>query len=147
MSIKKSIITGIKQWGENQFLILGYLGGNIKELPIEHTKKSFSNIMSFRRTFMNCKDLTFIPDDLFTNCINVQYFTEVFEGCENLENIPANLFVDLKNCKGFERAFKNCINLKGTVYPIWEDENIKGDDCFLNCTKLNNYNEIPEIWK
>ena len=117
-AVSKSNIVGIKQWGQNQFLVIGYLGGNIKELPTQEPKY-LSRTIVFNQTFKNCKDLRTIPDNLFKGFYNIETFDGVFEGCDKLENIPFNLFNHLRFCKNYSRAFANCINLKSTMPSVW----------------------------
>ena len=122
------------------------------------------NVTKFLYTFDGCTGLTSIPEDLFANCPNVTNFSYTFGSCTGLTSIPENLFVNCPNVTDFLGTFTECTNLTGNAIPLWERvegyENLDFEDidawvesnpwgmgCYYNCTKLNNYNNIPMYWK
>ena len=122
------------------------------------------NVTDFYGTFVGCTGLTSIPEDLFANCPNVTNFSYTFGSCTGLTSIPENLFVNCPNVTDFLGTFTECTNLTGNAIPLWERvegyENLDFEDidawvesnpwgmgCYYNCTKLNNYNNIPMYWK
>lgn len=76
-------------------------------------------------------------------------FKAVFSGCTGLNGtIPSNLFENNRKIIHFQNAFYGCKNLIGSAPALWELENISSKSgCFANCSKLNNYSEIPSDWK
>ena len=122
------------------------------------------NVTDFSYTFFGCTGLTSIPEDLFANCPNVTDFSCTFVGCTGLTSIPENLFANCPNATDFYATFAECTNLTGNAIPLWErvegyenldfedidawvETNPRGEGCYYNCTKLNNYNNIPMYWK
>jgi len=120
----------------------------------------------FYYTFYSCGNLTgSIPSGLFGNISGapVDYmFNGTFRGCSNLSgSIPSGLFGDLSGAPAgymFNYTFYNCPNLTGesALMPdgythLYEQfSNASGnqcDNCFLNATGLDDYDDIPVAWK
>ena len=117
---------------------------------------------SFYNTFANCTKLTIIPEHLFDNNALVTFFLGTFDNCTSLTSIPEKLFYYNTNVTDFHYTFRNCSGLTGTVptdsdgTPIYKRsgvgkpgryEIVTGHkDCFLGCTGLTDYSEIPEDW-
>lgn len=125
----------------------------------------FSNnkkILNFTHTFKNCKSITEIPIGLFDNNVDVTTFYGTFQGCSNLISIPSKLFENNKKVTAFSFTFSECNELSVSV-PIDSDgtpiynRSTPGKNgyskvnyttsCFKNCTKLKDYDNIPNEWK
>ena len=122
--------------------------------------KMFMNctkIISFEGSFSDCNNLTTIGDNAFANCSSVESFRITFQNCSNLTTIGDNAFANCQNVISYQGTFENCTNLTGHAPELWEsgtnsEENDycgtpNGNSCFYNCTKLENYDEIPFYWK
>ena len=157
-------IIEITQWGETGLESI-YLDNCTKLRRIASpSENSFIKITEFRDTFSGCASLTSIPEDLFSNCPNVDSFQSTFENCIGLTSIPQNLFSNCQNVTDFDGTFSGCTNLTGEAIPLWERvdgwENLdfentsewfttipNGHSCYRGCEKLSNYSSIPEYWK
>ena len=112
-----------------------------------------SNVESFGATFAMCSSLTNIPEKLFANCPNVTEFWNTFSECRSLTSIPEKLFANCPNVADFWRTFSECSNLTGKSIQLWNegrdgvDENNGGEGCYYMCVKLEDYSDIPELWK
>ena len=77
--------------------------------------------------------------------------------CTNLRKIASPTENSFGGVQSFDRAFMDCTSLTGNAPELWlngtnsEENNYMGTpdgaDCFYNCTKLNNYEQIPEYWR
>ena len=132
-----SKIIEITQWGETGLEGI-YLGDcrNLRKIA-SPTENSFKNITEFSYTFDGCTGLTSIPEDLFANCPNVTDFHGTFTECTNLTGNAIPLW---ERVEGYE-------NLDFEDIDAWMETNPRGEGCYYNCTKLNNYNNIPMYWK
>ena len=114
------------------------------------------NVTNFESTFEECSNLTSIPAKLFANCPNVTNFHRTFYECSSLTSIPEELFSKCEKVESFSHTFFGCESLTGSAPELWkrgtnsEENNYRGDpdgcNCFLGCTKLENYGEIPYYW-
>ena len=133
-----------------------FSGTGIQSIP----DKMFMNctkITSFASVFYGCDNLQTIGDYAFSNCSNVTDFGRTFSHCINLTKIGKDIFSRCNNVEMYNETFLECANLTGKAPELWltgtnsEENNYKGEPngnaCFYNCTKLDNYNEIPEYWK
>lgn len=78
-----------------------------------------SNLFSKKKStigssFINCNNITEIPEDLFKDCINVEAFTYTFRYCDNIRTIPENLFKYNTKVKIFYETF---VGYKGENIP------------------------------
>ena len=98
-----------------------------------------------------CNLLTGTLDaQLFANNGNLTNVNNAFRGCGGLNEISGLLFSNSKNPKitNFDETFRGCGNLTGSAPTLWSQfANAEGLYCFNGCTKLDNYDEIPEQWK
>ena len=91
-------------------------------------------------------------------------FASTFNSCSNLINIPNNIFDNNRRVTSFYNTFYSCYNvvgespytiINGVKYHLYErsnnpDEFIKPtnfDNCFSGCSKLSDYQYIPNDWK
>ena len=132
-----------------------FAGCSLTSIP-ENLFANCPNVTSFYYTFNGCSSLTSIPERLFANCPNVTIFGGTFARCSNLTSIPENLFANCPNVTKFDSTFYECSNLTGNSIKLWSqterkekgiDENNGGMNCYYRCTKLTDYDEIPEYWK
>ena len=117
----------------------------------------------FKSTFNGCKSLTSIPEGLFSGVTGNarDLFAYTFYGCTSLTTIPEGLFSGVtgnanSNTVGlFDSTFYGCTSVKGTtpkingkkIWVVFEFSASVGIKCFYKCTKLSDYNEIPNEWK
>ena len=153
---ENSQLISIEDWGYTGSQ--GYYFGYCENLTTIASPRpnTFKNVISFKSTFAGCTSLTSIPADLFANCTQVEVFTWTFRGCTSLTSIPADLFANCTQVESFLGTFGGCINLTGEPIPLWErvpngSENgyegiPDGAGCYAKCTKLTNYESIPELW-
>ena len=124
----------LKSWGEieaerYEFTSCTNLGGSIPS-PSENTFMNFEDDMEY--LFLNCKSITSIPEDLFSNIPDdITIFKDTFNGCESLTNIPENLFANAVNAESFEGIFDGCIGL--TSIP---------ENLFANNLKVTTFKEV-----
>ena len=92
-----------------------------------------------------------------TGPTNASYFNNICLNCFSLEELP-NIFPSggwaaafAVPTATFTSAFQGCFSLKGTVPRwIWEDwggNKTAQNSCFDFCYQLDNYSEIPDLWK
>lgn len=113
-------------------------------------------------TFENCSSLTEIPEGFFDNNPNITCLFHTFINCISLKTIPIKLFAKNKKIDSMGYTFAHCKNLISPC-PIDEDNtpiyNRSGSGksgyaivspythCFLDCTKMADYDSIPSDWK
>lgn len=128
---------------------------NLIDIP-EKLFANCPNVTSFNTTFAECTSLSNIPEKLFANCPNVTSFYCTFNRCTGLISIPKELFANCPNVTSFDYTFTNCINLTGDPIKLWNetkrkekgiDETHGGCSCYAGCTKLTEYEKIPENWR
>jgi hypothetical protein len=101
-----------------------------------------------------------LPDGLLSGCPELIDVQGVCRNCTGITGIPSNMFRGSKNITNFSEAFSGCTELKGTTpvdengLRLWEragqpgyPADITGSNCFLGCTQLDDYDEIPDEWK
>lgn len=112
----------------------------------------------FGNVFFSCKNILTIPSNLFAGVNGSAYglFINAFIYCESLQAIPDDLFAGVSGEAGFlfSKTFFGCKLLKGATpmvqgKKLWEllAGDKRGNECFKGCTKLSDYNEIPDDWK
>ena len=99
-----------------------------------------------RLSFAGCINLKEIVP-LGVNSFVGESFLSVFEDCKNLKVLPQNFFENASNIQDVSYAFSGCTSLTGEAMDLWTGGNIRGIKCYEGCTKLSNYNSIPEEWK
>lgn len=131
---------------------------NIMELPDDlFAGVSGSAIRLFRGAFVGCRNLTSIPDELFAGVSGGDFFVFdlTFKDCSGLKSIPRDLFKGVSNgTRAFNQTFAGCTSVTGETPraqggKMWEAfiGESDGIECFKGCTKLSDYNEIPDDWK
>ena len=111
------------------------------------------NVTNFADCFYYCTSLETIPLDLFRYNINVTTFEYCFRNCKNLA-LPISIF-NLTALQTKQPSMKQCFDVSstarshtGTVQPIWNYITITARNyCFIRCTALTNYSQIPELWR
>ena len=116
-----------------------------------------TNAMSFDLTFANCTSLTTVGEGIFDGCDNVMSFSGTFKDCTSLTTIEEGIFDGCDSVEVFRETFSGCESLQGNAPELWlrgtnsEKNNYQGnpdgEGCFYNCTKLNNYEKVPDYWK
>lgn len=71
---------------------------------IQKCNLSFADITEM---FMNCVNLTYVPDNIFYNSLNITTAKDVFNGCSKLNVIPGDLFTNNPQITTFNGAFEN----------------------------------------
>lgn len=89
--------------------------------------------------------------------LTATYWNNLFAFCRSLEELP-DVFPTGGWASSFSVAnvahtawFSNCVSLTGTVpnwiWETWPGKATTQESTFLNCFKLDNYNNIPNYWK
>ena len=120
---------------------------------------SGSDNLMFYSVFSGCKSLSKINSDLFAGVGGVCKWTFLgaFKDCTSLLTIPEGLFrgISKDSIFAFIATFSGCKSLTGMTPKIqgkdlWAVGFVHkdiGNGCFKGCTKLSDYNEIPDDWK
>ena len=133
----------------NNVYRLFYGCGSFKGQIPENLFKNNPDITNFQETFLGCSQLSgAIPTDLLVNQRRITTVEGMFQSCNKLTSFHHDLFSSSPNITTFERTFNGCSELKGYAIPLWETHpSAKGSKCYLNCSKLTDYNSIPTTWK
>lgn len=140
-SNSSSLITSFN----STFYLCSGLKGNIPE-------KLFANcneVTDISNTFLGCSKLEGnIPENLFKDCTKITNARETFCWCSGLTGeIPDNLFENNSLINIFSGTFSGCTKLTGNAPALWNRSNVtSSSNCFKDCRKLSNYNEIPKAW-
>ena len=133
---------------ENQYTTLQCIDTSIKN---SYTVETVSLVIA-----RNLENLRTIGDYAFANCTNAKYFDGLFADCAKLESIPEHLFENTPNATSFKGTFTGCTSLTGNALPLWtrvktDTTTYKGVpdgyNCYKGCTRLTNYEAIPDYWK
>lgn len=116
----------------------------------------------FNNTFTECTSLKEIPSGLFKN-INgapaAKVFNYTFSECTKLTSIPDDLFGDISGDladETFTYMFYGCTGLTGDsakingryLYEIWPEATAaQVQNMYQNCSKLDDYSTMPEVWR
>ncbi len=161
-------LTAVVQWGELGLTDMSrgfdccYGLASLPEGP-----GPFSNVTSFSSCFQNCS-FRELPVGIFQKCTEVTTFSGAFFYCSSLVSVPEDLFSNCTLVTNFYSTFLGCTELEGespyneinvdgeTVkvhlyeranYPDYFTAPTSYDACFNNCTKLDDYSDIPSSWK
>lgn len=69
------------------------------------------NLQDVSYLFSGCDWVEFIPEQLFTACIQLTTLVGTFRGCGAITAIPSGLLLDLPNINRTDRMFERCIGL------------------------------------
>lgn len=114
--------------------------------------------------FAGCSALTSIPNGLFDANTKLKYVQGAFQYCNGLEKVPVSLFDHNLKIVLFRNTFAGCVKLSGESpymmkngkkVHLYEREDYKFDfpeiwdstNCFENCIRLTDYNEIRGGWR
>ncbi len=128
------------------------LSGSLPEIPASVTNMGYA--------FRNCSDLTGSIPDIPINVTNLYY---AFYNCRGLSgkvpyiagaSLPPQGANSAPECN-LGSAFRGCTGLRGkapefwnpTLYPNVIQPTTSTNACFMGCTGLSNYNDIPPLWK
>jgi hypothetical protein len=140
---------------------------SLTSLP-EHLFANTINATSFSFTFFNIA-ATSIPATLFSGCVNATSFQNTFYQAK-LESVPLTLFDNCPNVQDFGSCFRDCVDITSSVPELWnrtitifygdpdnqeevddpwmyDEMDVMGYNCFLNCVNIENYADIPADWK
>lgn len=108
---------------------------NITEIP-EDLFKNWVNL-EYAPSFENCKNITSIPEDLFKYNTKLKNFYNTFSGT-SITTIPENLFKYNTNATVFRGVFYNCKNLTSIPENLFSTIGVINDISysFRNCTNL-----------
>ena len=105
--------------------------------------------------FTGCENLLRISEPTQNSFANLK--TISFEDCWALTSIPSNLFNKVPMIESFVRTFSGCTALTGEAIPLWKmvadgeangyNGMPDGEGCYMGCTGLSNYDQIPDYWK
>lgn len=144
-------------------LSMAFLGcSGIREIPAG-LFAALPELENLEYVFEGCKQIEEIPSGLFDNNPLLQEMYSAFRGCSSLRRLPTDLFDNNRLIRSFGYTFLGCEALEGESpyteiggrkYHLYErSENSveftppDGYGCFGGCTKLSDYEEIPEAWR
>ena len=144
-------------------LSMAFLGcSGIREIPAG-LFAALPELENLEYVFEGCKQIEEIPSGLFDNNPLLQEMYPAFCGCSSLRRLPTDLFDNNRLIRSFGYTFLGCEALEGESpyteiggrkYHLYErSENSveftppDGYGCFGGCTKLSDYEEIPEAWR
>lgn len=87
--------------------------------------------------FMNCSNLTYVSDEIFTKSLNIKSAKDTFRGCSGLSVISGNLFTNNSEITTFNSVFRETGLI--TIPTNLFSSNNKATDfanAFLSCGKL-----------
>lgn len=122
---------------------------------------------SLTSVFDGCTALEEIGTKPFVNPVKLTSLSGVFKNCSSLKSVPVDIFDECKLLKTVSNLFNGCTALTGespytviggTKYHLYDrtTENAattgftaitNSKSCFLGCTQLSDYAQIPEAWK
>ena len=141
----------------------------LKSIP-ENFFAANPKISTFEETFSGCKSLESIPEKLFaaigTTTTSIT-FARCFYGCSALKSLPAGLFDTVRRISFINNCFEGCTALtgespytmigeqkihlyertQGTDFPRIPSNRTAHEACFIGCTGLSDYDNIPTEWK
>lgn len=144
-------------------LSMAFLGcSGIREIPAG-LFAALPELENLEYVFEGCTQIEEIPSGLFDNNPLLQEMYSAFRGCSSLRRLPTDLFDNNRLIRSFGYTFLGCEALEGESpyteiggrkYHLYErSENSveftppDGYGCFGGCTKLSDYEEIPEAWR
>ncbi|KAA6348416.1 hypothetical protein EZS27_004108 [termite gut metagenome] len=106
-------------------------------------------VTNFKRTFVGCKKIESISEELFGGNCSVLTFESTFEGCENIKIISADLFSNKSDVTTFKSTFKDCNALEAIDSNLFDGNNCveSFEETFLNCHNLKYIYKKPESKK
>ena len=122
-------------------VIVSYQHCKFTEIPEWLFSKKTTNEETSR--FVECNNITTIPENLFKNSTKIKRFEWTFENCANLVNIPENLFKYNTKVKEFIAVFSRCRNITAIPENLfrYNTEANSFDNMFNGCIKISS---IPE---
>ncbi len=125
--------------------------------------RNCTEITDFSATFSNT-DITEVPEILFNDCRNAKTFNSTFSYCDKLANVPVSMFDNNRRVIDFGNLFAGCDNVSGESpytevngekihlyerkgYPDYFSDVRTYKACFADCSKLDDFESIPENWK
>lgn len=137
----------------------------LKEIPAS-LLANCTMLKNISGLFSYCSGLDSIPDGLLANCTVIENVQELFYGCTALKTVPVSLFDNCLNLNNVTGLFYGCSSLTGeSPYTIIDGNKVhlyeRNDHfqapfkkwigqyrtAFFGCTKLDDYESIPEDWK
>lgn len=136
---------------------------NLKSIPAD----LFANCPELEDAamlFYGCSSLEEVPEGIFDGCGNLKYLDEAFSYCEKLVSVPVSMFDNSRKILSFDETFEGCRNLEGespytmvgeTKVHIYERSDYMEEfvapeyiyNCYSECTKLDDYADMPDICK
>ena len=137
-------LTGLKAWGEVEAVSYGFANCiNLEGAIPASTENTFVNINEFASLFLNCKNITSLPENLFKNASKAYNLNNAFNGCSRLTTLPETLLNGVTNVQGFYGTFQGCNGL--TQIPEGLFKNNKQATMFgLTFTGCTSLTQIPE---
>ena len=115
---------------------------NITTIP-ENLFKNSTKIKRFEWTFENCVNLVNIPENLFKYNVEVEKFNGTFARSRSIVNIPENLFKYNKEVKSFEAVFDGIENIASIPENLFK-ENTKVESFIGVFNRNRRMQTIPE---
>ena len=115
---------------------------NITTIP-ENLFKNSTKIKRFEWTFENCANLVNIPENLFKYNVEVEKFNGTFARNRSIVSIPENLFKHNKEVKSFEAVFDGIENIASIPENLFK-ENTKVESFIGVFIRNKRMKTIPE---
>jgi hypothetical protein len=108
-----------------------------------------------------------VEEGFLANCPDLRTVDQIFSANRSLKTIPTSLFDNNRKISVFSQAFSNCTELTGespysmiggnkvhlyersahgSEFTVPANDRVSIGGCFYNCTKLSDYNSIPDGW-
>ncbi len=124
---------------------------------------AFSKVTDLHYAFNTCLILESIPEGLLDYCEAATNMKGVFQGCESAECVPVGMFDNCRKVTDFSYTCYGCMSatgespyteINGEKVHLYERENYPEtfetptthNTCFTNCTKMDDYYDIPSGW-
>lgn len=108
----------------------------------------FREVIAITNIFSNCKSLTDIPGDLFSEMVNLRGAGSAFYNCKSLRTVPEDLFSYSDSLYIFANCFNGCINMTSIPDSLFDNiidsENLNFRYCFDGCSGITD--EVPDLW-
>lgn len=91
----------------------------LKQIP-ENLFSDCINVTNFNTAFCQCQDLESIPGKLFSNCLKVKSFCFTFSSCSKLTSIPSELFKNNVEAVAFIYTFNCDTNLTNIPLDLFK---------------------------
>ena len=127
---------------DNPIAVHAYLSADVYQVSIQGICERFSTTYFGHPP----SESAYLIEIVQWGDISLKLCDSMFDSAVNLVSIPVE---DIwTNINDFDRCFYGCTSLTGNVPELWlRDPLPSGTDCFYDCTLVDNYVSIPNLWK